>query len=152
VLVHESLWPGAQVSLKTATIIGGRYYNPALALPREYMLRFEHPGTPHDAFIGPSAPSSPEPKGASSSSSATLTAPAASRTTPAPLISTPPLHSASHTSLPTLAVASSSQRRRRTSRPGWKGWAPVAEDYIPHSTTYVDVINRCKSRTRSGRL
>jgi hypothetical protein len=149
--VHESLWPGAQVSLKTVTIIGGRYYNPALALPREYMLRFEHPGTPHDAFIGLSAPSYPKPEGTSSSSLATLTAPTASGTTPAPL-STLPLHSASHTSLPIFAIASSSQRKRRTSRTGWKGWAPVAEDYIPHSTTYVDVINRCNSRTRSGRF
>jgi hypothetical protein len=129
--------------------MGGCYYRPELAFPREYMLRFEHPGTPHDAFIGLSAPSTPEPEGVSSSGS--LTAPTASRTTPTPL-SAPPLHSAGHASLPTSANASSSERGRRTGRTGWKGYASVGEDYIPHSTTYVDVIHRCKSRTRSGRL
>jgi hypothetical protein len=128
---------------------GGRFYEPGMERRRDAWLRFNAPAVALPAYIDYSTPTdslcpSPDKQSSSRSSEPTLAEPLTLLQARAPRTLRP--------IAPASPVASFSRRGAQTkssARPGWKGWAEVAGDYIPDGTNMISDIPIRTARTRS---
>jgi hypothetical protein len=128
---------------------GGRFYEPGMEKRRDAWLRFNAPTIALPAYIDCSTPagspaSSPVRRSSTYSSEPTLVEPLT-------LVQARISKSLRHT--PSASPIASTSRRGPQAKPparrGWKGWAEVADDYIPDGINIISDIPLRIARTRS---